>query len=120
MCRHYWKNEEVPYTDRLAGRGRCKQTACGGPMASRTFPSYLGPLPEGDWSLFCFVCGTPEVSHGVKVAGEEATRVLGVCSDHAKLVGSMAPVGEDLTVEKPVLLLPKAGTSAADQAVRGV
>ena len=119
MCKHYWKNEEVPYELRAQGAGRCSQTTCGGPMGGRTFPSYLGPLPAGDWDVFCFVCGSPETTHGVKLADGSGSRVLGVCRDHVRFVDEQAPESGEVIVEKTVLLLPRAGHGAARHAKRG-
>ena len=119
MCRHYWKNDEVSYADLAQGKGSCKQTACGGPMSGRTFPKYSGPLPDGDWTHVCFVCASPAVSHGVKLADGSGSRVLGVCRDHVRFVDEQAPESGEVIVEKTVLLLPRAGHGAARHAKRG-
>jgi len=118
MCKHYWRNDDYDFAERAKGAGACKQTACGGPMSGRTFPSYEGPLPDGDWEHLCFVCASPSVSHGVKIADGTGTRTLAVCDEHVRFVDERAPASR-FVVEKPVLLIPKAALGVSRKANRG-
>ena len=55
---------------------------CSGPLRGNDFPSYNGPLRDGQadyMGKFCFVCGTEKIDGVVKTAGQ---KVFGICKEH--------------------------------------
>lgn len=98
MCVNHWRAVD-------AGAESCGKATCGGPLSSRTFPDYEGPLPDGNWSHFCFLTGKPSDLVGVKVVGEK--RMLAITRAHKGIFEQCSATGaiDCIQVTKPVLLL---------------
>jgi hypothetical protein len=119
MCQNYWDNPLAGDKAKRSGSAKCGKEGCGGPMGGQTFPLYDGPLGDGDWTHFCFVCGNPDVENGIQLASPDATRKLGVCREHIQLVDEYAPATEQLHQEKKIILLPRTETGVPRTAKRG-
>lgn len=84
-CEKYWsaRDKNVPGDSCFAVDG------CGSPIAGDVFHEYRGPMSAFD--RFCFVCGN-SATHAVRV--DTHVRVIGVCSEHVKLVKTLKPQGK--------------------------
>lgn len=84
-CEKYWaaRDHGLPGDACLAKEG------CGSPIAGDVFHEYVGPMTQFD--RFCFVCGN-QATHAIRV--DVYVRVIGVCSDHIKLVQELKPEGK--------------------------
>ena len=106
MCEHYHDAHDK-------GLKSCGKS-CGGPFAGSSFPHYKGPLPEGDWVHFCFMCGCPQSLTGVRVVG--ADRLMATCPACRKTVSKgLLPVEEyHPKFPAPILLISGKVNDAED------
>jgi hypothetical protein len=72
-CQHHWEAQD-------RGEDSCGKD-CGGPLAGKDFPAYLGPLPS--FERWCFRCGGDSIAV-VRAGGR---RDVGVCKDHIEWLG---------------------------------
>jgi len=98
MCRHYWQGRDD-------GEDSCNKKECGGPLSGRSFPSYDGPLPDGDWAHFCFLSGQSNDLVGVHVVG--AGRRLAIAKDDQGIFDNCTRKSGaiDCIVSTPVILI---------------
>lgn len=84
-CERYWeaRDKGIPGDTCLATDG------CGSPIAGDVFHEYRGPMTQFD--RFCFACGN-QATHAVRV--DLYVRVVGVCTEHVKLVQTLKPEGK--------------------------
>jgi len=96
VCLRFWRGREFG----LPGTRCTAVDDCGGPIKGDTFHEYEGPMSEGRFSDWCFVCAR-ESKYGILVSGRE--RIVGVCEEHVEYLRSMQPVHRD-TPNVPVVL----------------
>lgn len=84
-CSLYWeaRDKGVPEPKCMAKDG------CGSPLKGDDFHEYSGPIT--DFSRWCFVCGA-DALHGVRA--REQQRVVGVCTDHLRMLHELEPSDE--------------------------
>lgn len=97
-CENYWVVHD-------RGADRCQMVGCGSPLAGDVFHLYRGPLADGGFAKYCFVCGgVPK--HQLRVGRK--SRLIGVCQQHVQMFNQLQPVGKEAPSLTSEILLAEA------------
>jgi len=73
-----------------------KMLTCGGPIFSRSYPDYIGPIRTEHYEKLCLKCGSPHVDYHVY----GAIRRFGLCFEHRNIFDKVDGPG----VQRPTVI----------------